>query len=170
MRKGVANFWWYRQVALQANSRYLDALAAVQPGEGEVLRELEDLCRSNTKEGRRIAKFNPVSEHDNKLFEGVMAGEHCLTGFRNADLQRYLFDTEPTSPRERTRRSRCVTRLLRKLRGHDLVRKLRRSRIYRVTARGYRLLAAAVRYRKDSPRSFNSFHRRMFANGAQDFG
>ncbi len=143
MGKGVANFWRYAQVGQQANSRYLDALAHAQP-KGKAIAELDGLCRPCLEKGKRSAKFNPVAAEDTALFAAVLAGEHHLNGFRNKDLQARLFSTPARSDQERRRRSAQVTRWIAKLRGHHLIAKVKASRLYRVTERGLRLMAAAL--------------------------
>jgi hypothetical protein len=143
MGKGVANFWRYAQVGQQANGRYLDALAHAQP-KGKAIAELDDLCRSRLKKGKRVAKFNPVAAEDSALFTAVLAGDHHLNGFRNKDLQARVFSTPARSDIEQRRRSARVTRWLAKLRGHGLIAKVKASRLYRVTERGLRLMAAAL--------------------------
>jgi len=45
-----------------------------------------------------------------------------------------------------------TARLIAKLRGHGLIAKIKDSRLYRVTAHGYRLMSAALAFRfDDSP-------------------
>jgi hypothetical protein len=146
MGKGVANFWRYYQVGQQANHRYLDALAHVAV-KGEAVAELDSLCQGRTKDGRHYAKFNPVSQADTTLFAAVMAGEHTINGFRNHDLCARLYDSVASSLQEAKRRCARVSRLIAKLRGHGLVAKVKDARLYRVTARGYRLMSAALAFR-----------------------
>lgn len=143
MGKGVANFWRYAQVGQQANSRYLEALANAKP-KGKAMAELDGLCRSHREKGKRYAKFNPVAAEDTALFAAVLAGEHQLNGFRNKDLQARLYSAPPRSDDEQRRRSARVTRWIAKLRGHGLIAKVKASRLYRLTARGLRLMAAAL--------------------------
>ena len=143
MGKGVANFWRYAQVGQQANSRYLEALAHAQP-KGKAIAELDGLCQSCREKGKRVAKFNPVAAEDTALFAAVLAGEHHLNGFRNKDLQARLFSTPARSDAEQQRRSARVTRWIAKLHGHGLIAKVKASRLYRVTERGLRLMAAAL--------------------------
>ncbi len=57
MNKGVSNLWRYAQVAAQANRRYLEALAHVQPN-GEAVIELGSLCQPVKKGDKRVARFN----------------------------------------------------------------------------------------------------------------
>ena len=143
MGKGVANFWRYAQVGQQANARYLDALAHAQP-KGKAIAELDGLCWSRLDKGKRVAKFNPVAAEETALFTAVLAGEHQLNGFRNKDLQARLFSSPARSDTEQRRRSARVTRCIAKLRGHGLIAKVKASRLYRVTERGFRLMAAAL--------------------------
>jgi hypothetical protein len=147
MGKGVANLWRYLQVGIQANHRYLEALAPA-PLKGEAVRELDDLCRSRLIDGTRHAKLNPISASDCALFAAVLHGEHALNGFRNHDLAPLLYTSEARSPEEAKRRCARICRLIRKLRAHSLIAKVPYSRMYRTTPRGHRLMSAALRFRQ----------------------
>ena len=156
MNKGVANFWHFYQVGTQANQRYLDALANVQL-KGEAIQALDDLCRSRTQDGKRIAKFNPLTQPDRALFAAVMAGEHTIHGFRNRHIQGYLYESPAATPQEAKRRCARVSRLIAKLRGHGLVTRVANSRLYRVTEHGFRVMSAALSYRlTDFPQAFQT--------------
>ncbi len=147
MGKGVANLWRYAQVGRQANARYLGALAQADL-KGKVVSELDDLCQSQKVNGRRFAKFNPVAIDDARLFEAVMAGEHCINGFRNRDLALRLNPELLEEPKDvRMRYCARVSRCIAKLRGHGLVSKVKDSRLYRVTERGRRTMVAILRFR-----------------------
>jgi hypothetical protein len=151
MNKGVANFWRYAQVGLQANGRYLNALAQAQP-KGKAIAELDGLCRPQTRGDQRVARFQPVAANDCRLFAAVLAGEHALTGFRNRDLQARLYARPARSDTEQRQRGAHVTRLIAKLRGHGLIGKVKDCRLYRVTARGAKLMSAALHCRnRDFP-------------------
>jgi hypothetical protein len=147
MGKGVANFWRYAQVGQLANARYLEALAHAQPV-GKALEQLEGLCQPKTKQGKRIARFNPVAAEDGQLFATLLRGEFCLNGFRNKDVAAHLYPLPARTAIERRHRSAHVTRLLAKLRGHGLITKVKQSRLYRLSKTGASLLTAAVHYRQ----------------------
>jgi len=93
MRKGVAWLFRYREVSLKANSRYLDALAAVD----DPTNAKRDLDRITTRKkdaaGRGCSGFNPLAHRDTELFQAVMDGEHCLRGFTNRDIRTKLQST-----------------------------------------------------------------------------
>ncbi|MDP1624754.1 MAG: hypothetical protein Q8L64_03185 [bacterium] len=143
MGKGVANLWRYAQVGRQANYRYLNSLAHAQPT-GKVIAELEGLCHPKTNQGKRYARFNPITQADCDLFSAILAGEHALNGFRNKNLQTYLYSKSAKTPAEQRQRSAHVSRLVAKLHGHGLISKVKGSRLYRSTPRGIRLMSAAI--------------------------
>lgn len=149
MRKGVADFWRNYQVGIAANRRYLDALAAA-PLKGEGVAALDALCRPHTKAGRTYARFNPLSPTDLALFRAVISGEHAINGFKNRDLARRLYRRPPADVDEAHRRCERVSRLIVKLRGHGLIAKVPRSRLYRVTRYGNRVLTGAIAIHDDS--------------------
>ncbi len=60
MRKGVSNFWRYSQVGHGANFRLIDALANA-PLQGAAIAELDRLSQSQSKDGHRVAAFNPAA-------------------------------------------------------------------------------------------------------------
>lgn len=146
MGKGIANLWRYAQVGRQANYRYLNALAYAQPT-GKAIAELEGLCHPKTNQGQRYARFNPITQADCDLFSAILAGEHALHGFRNKNLQAYLYPKPAMTRIEQRQRSAHVTRLVAKLRGHGLISKVKDARLYRSTPRGTRLMSAAIQCR-----------------------
>lgn len=146
MGKGIQNLPRFVEVGSSANRRYLDALAVVKPTSGAIA-ELDGLCRGRVVRGRRHARFNPVAPGDCQLFAAVLAGAHAINGFRNRDLQAHLYSRPAGTPDEARRRCNRVCRLIGKLRGHRLVAKVPGSRLYRVTPRGNRVMAAALRFR-----------------------
>jgi hypothetical protein len=153
MSKNVSNLRRYFEVASAANERYLDAMANVAP-KGESVHTLDDLCQSHVVHGRRVAKLAPLGQHDTDLFKAVLHGEHLIHGFRNRDVRQALPSGKLCKPGldEERRRAARVSRLLAKLRGHGLVAKVPQCHLYRVTSKGHRLMAAALRVRyKDFP-------------------
>jgi hypothetical protein len=114
-------------VGIGANHPYLEALAAA-PLKGEGVAALDGLCRPRTNRGRTYARFSPLSPNDLALFRAVMAGEHAISGFRNADITARLYRRPPGDRDEAHRRCERVSRLIVKMRGHGLVAKIPRAR------------------------------------------
>ena len=148
MRKGVSDLWRCYQVGMAANQRYLKAISAA-PMKGEGVAALDALCRPRTNRGRRVARFRPLDRADLALFRAVMVGQHNIVGFRNADLVARLYRRPASDSAEAHRRCERVSRLIVKLRGHGLVAKVPRARLYRVTPYGQRVMTAAIAIHDD---------------------
>jgi hypothetical protein len=146
MGKGVANAWRYAQVGAQSNGRYLEALAQVQP-KGQAIQEIESLSTSHERHGTHIPKLAPFSSREATLFQAVMAGENLINGFRNRDLVARLYSKPPSTPQDAKRRCARTSRQIAKLRGHGLLAKVKNSRLYHVTPRGFRIMSTALRVR-----------------------
>lgn len=156
MRKGVSNLYRYAQVGLQANQRLLEHLAQANL-KSKAIPHLDGLCRSITRQGKRFARFNPLTQTDRKLFAALLSGEFALNGFRNHDLTAKLYSRPPASAQVSKQRCMRTSRLIAKLRGHGLIAKVKNSRLYRLTKLGTRILFAVVAfYRSHFPVAFQS--------------
>ena len=82
-----------------------------------------------------------------------MAGQHAIIGFRNNDLTSRLYRKPAHDQDEAHRRCQRVSRLIVKLRGHGLVAKVPRVRLYRVTPYGRRVMTAALAVHNDQYRA-----------------
>src|SRR5262249_54353693 len=147
MNKGVSNFFRYRQVAAAANQRYLAALAVVADP-ATAYRQVEHLAEPKVVQGRSHAGFNPGRRLDVRLFPAVVRAEHLLQGLRNAAIRLLLYG-EAKDPSARRRHSAAVGRLLKRLHVRGLLAKVPRTRRWRVTNAGQRLLGAIVRLYHD---------------------
>jgi hypothetical protein len=142
MTKDVASLLEYQKQALACNARYLDALAVVDDP-APAYPELRQLTEPKVVDERGFAGFNPARSADVKLFQAVLDGDHITRGFRNADIRVPLFG-ESRKANQRRKESAAVGRLLKRLHVRHLVAKIPRTRRWRVTERGRRLLGAAV--------------------------
>jgi len=144
LRKGVADLHRRAQVSEAANRRYLQALANIQ--ETASLGSLTlKLCWPTTWKGKRVRALNPYGPEDLALLQAVVRGEFNLKGFRNRDLVKLLFpsDRELTST-EKRRQSGAITRKLRLLRAHALIKKVPKTQRYHLTASGSKAITAIM--------------------------
>lgn len=146
LRRGVADLHRRGEVCQASNERYLAAMASVDAG-----RPLADLagplCRPTRWKGQRARALNPLGGEDAALLAAVARGEFALTGFRNRDLRGLLFKPSP-DPAEQRRQSGRVTRLIRLLRAHHLIRKLPHTHRYVLSAKGHQAIAALLSARQ----------------------
>ena len=144
LRKGVADLHRRARVSEAANRRYLKALAAVQ--DTASLGSLTDkFCRPTTWKGQRLRALNPYGPEDLTLLKAVARGEFTINGFRNRDLAKLLYAAaQDLTPLEKRRQSGAVTRKLRLLRAHGLIKKVPKTHRYYLTASGLKAVTAII--------------------------
>lgn len=142
LRKGVADTHRRAELCQQANARYLEALAAAtEPTPlGTVSKPL---CRRTQYGGRSVRALNPLAADDAALLAVVYRGEFVITGLRNRDVRRLLY-AAASDRITRCRQAGQVTRRLRLLRGHGLLRKVSHTHRYQLTAKGRVVVAALL--------------------------
>jgi hypothetical protein len=147
LRKGVIDIGRRAEISRAANERYLQALGVV--GEPSVThRVLDPVSHRVTRDGRPYRPLRPITPEDSRLFEVVLRGEFAIRGFENKDLRRHLLPaTHRMGPDARRKASGRVTRWLRLLRAHRLIRKVPGTRYYRVTEKGYHVMSTALTIR-----------------------
>jgi hypothetical protein len=149
LTKSVAFLGRYAELSRQATRRYLEALAVVEdPRASE--RVLERACNPVPYKGQRKRALNPLSDAEQRLFCAVLRGEHHQRGFYSRDVAKYLDFKPTTDPQEKRRQSGHVGRLLQLLRAHGLIKKIQRTRRYRITANGLAFMSAAIYLRHRS--------------------
>ncbi len=142
LRKGVADIPRRAEISQASNDRYLQSLAAVDHDAS--LADLTDkLCRPTTWNGYRVRALNPWSPEDAKLLQAVTHGEFLLNGFRNHDLRELLFGAAD-NPREQRRQAAAVTRQIRLLRAHGLIKKVSTTHRYLLTDRGTKTVTTLI--------------------------
>ena len=143
MRKGIADMHRRAELSDHANGRYLDAMATV--ADTTPLKDLiEPLCRPTRWKKQRVRALNPMAAADAELLTAVHDGAFTLNGFRNRDLRQRLYADAPADPQRQRSQSARITRLIRLLRAHGLVKKVPKTHRYLVTAKGRTAITAIL--------------------------
>jgi len=141
MRKGVADVPRRAEVSQASNDRYLQAMAAVNTP--QPLKILTDkLSQRVNYKGKPVRGLNLLAPDDAKLLQTIGQGEYHINGFRNRDLQTHLFENTTEDPKEQRRRSGQITRKLRMLRAHGLIRKVPHTHRYHLSDKGRQVIIA----------------------------
>jgi hypothetical protein len=144
MRKGIADLYRRAQVSHAANNRYLDALASTN-NTTPLKTLIESLCKPVMWKGKRVRALNPHSHEDSSLLESISRGEFLINGFRNRDLRIFLYSPDGNeSLKEKRRQSSAITRKIRLLRAHGLVKKVPRTHRYQLTDYGRNVITALI--------------------------
>jgi hypothetical protein len=98
--------------------------------------------------------LNPYAPEDLSLLKAVARGEFDINGFRNRDLRIILYSSDQEfSEKQKRYHLGAVTRKIRLLRAHGLVRKVQKTNRYVLTTRGYKAITALLAALNASPDS-----------------
>jgi len=143
MRQSTADMHHRAVVSQQALDRYCCALAAVD--HTSTLEELTAAVERRVRwKGHSVRALHPFHPEDYALLRAVYRGEFNLTGFRNKDLQALLYPAAPKNQPEQRRRSAAISRKLRMLRAHGLIRKRSHCHRYDLSSNARVIIAAIL--------------------------
>jgi hypothetical protein len=146
LRKGVADMHRRADVSQRSNERYLEALAVVDVST-PCSRIFDSVARPVIDGDKRFRALRIGDPSDIALLGTITRGEYATAGFRNRDLRHHLY---PDSSRATSEQHAAkVSRQLRLLRAHGLIKKIPKTHRYQLTDRG-RLLTAALRATRDA--------------------
>ncbi len=144
LRKGIADMKLRAEISSQANARYLESLATVDSPRrlGDVLARV--LQRAEIG-GRKVRALAPCSKPDLELLRVIGRGDWILNGFRSRDLLPLLFPNLPTDDTSARRKASAkLSRHMRLLRAHNVIRRIDGTHRYTVTKPGRTLITAVL--------------------------
>src|SRR6202049_1636489 len=137
MQKTIYSLPALRELLEAANRRYLEFLSAIEdPRAGR--NKLDKLSQPVEQEGRRYSGFNLFDTDDENLLCSIVRGEFNISGLQNKTLRRHLPQLSSSQ----------VSRLIKRLRTHGLVKKVAHTYKYYVTAFGKEVVATALKLRE----------------------
>lgn len=137
MKKTIYSLPALLEVAITANDRYLKFVSAIETPEIGV-QKLHLLAETQADEHHRYKGFNLLTEEDTSLFRLLLRGEFTISGFANKDLRRLL----------PAKNSGQITRLLKRLRMHGVIKRVRNRYKYYLTNFGRHVTTMALKLRE----------------------
>jgi len=136
VKKSIYSLPALAELMSAANRRYLEYLAALDdPTAG--MRDLDRIGKSVHDQGRTWRGFNLFADRDLKLFEAIARGEFQLSGLQNRHLQHFLGLSAGQ-----------ISRLLKRLRTHGLLKKVAGAYKYYLTKLGRNVVLLALKLRR----------------------
>jgi len=137
MQKTIYSLPALRELLEAANRRYLEFLSTIEdPRNGRD--KLDKLSQRVTQEGRSYSGFNLFDADDEALFQSVIRGEFNISGLQNKALRRFL----------PAKSSGQISRLLKRMRVHGLIKKVGHTYKYYVTQFGKEVIATGLKLRE----------------------
>jgi len=137
LRKGVADIPLRAAVSQQVNNRFMEDLALLQ--DADPVRDfIRDFTKSVLKGGRRFRALDPTGK-DLESLQAISQPSFRISGFTNKMLRERLPGNSAGARQTDKQVSAKISRCLRLLRAHGLIRKLPRQNRYQVTTKGVKL-------------------------------
>jgi hypothetical protein len=137
MQKTIYSLPALREILEAANRRYLEFLSAIEdPRNGRD--KLDKLSQTVQNEGRTYPGFNLFDADDEALFSAIARGEFNISGMQNKTLRRFLPD----------KNSGQMSRLLKRLRVHGLIKKVGHTYKYYLTRFGKTVITTGLKLRE----------------------
>ena len=137
MRKSIYSLPALRELLAAANRRYLEFLSALEDPRAGV-DKLGKLSQTVRKNDRSYTGFNFFDEEHQTLFEVIARGEFHISGLKNKTLRRWLSGYS----------SGQVSRLLKRLRVHGLIKRVGRTYKYYLTSFGKQVIATGLKLKE----------------------
>jgi hypothetical protein len=137
MQKTIYSLPALRELLEAANRRYVEFLSAIEdPRNGRD--KLDKLSQPVEQQGRSYRGFNFFDSDDDSLFRVVARGEFHISGLQNKTVRRFLPG----------KTSGQVSRLLKRLRVHGLIKRVGRTYKYYLTQFGKNIIATGLKLRE----------------------
>jgi hypothetical protein len=137
MKKTMYSLPALQETLLAANQRYLKFISEIATPEVGV-EKLHRLAETKVHQDHRYKGFNLFSEEDTLLFHTLVRGEFAISGFTNKHLRQHLPG----------KNSGQITRLLKRLRVHRLIKKVSKRYKYYLTDFGRQVAVMALKLRE----------------------
>jgi len=137
MKKTIHSLPALQEVLSAANKRYLKFISSIATPQVGV-EKLHKLAETKTENNHRLKGFNLFSEEDTCLFRSLLQGEFFISGFTNKQLRTFLSDKSASQ----------VTRLLKRLRVHGVIKKVGKRYKYYLTDFGREVASLALKLRE----------------------
>lgn len=139
VKKSIYSLFILTQIFKNATRRYLEFISSFDdPSDG--LKKLDKVTEPVTENNRNYKGFNFFSQEDERILVTVSDGKFTLKGITNKELRKMLPDKS----------SGQISRILKRLRLHGLIKKVSKSYKYYVTALGKRIIVAGLKFKNMS--------------------
>jgi len=137
MKKGIYSLSPLRELLLAANHRYLEFISSLDDNSAG-MKNLNKVSKTVIENNRSYKGFNFFSDDDQQLFEAVASGEYNISGFQNKNLRKKLLGKSSSQ----------VSRLIKRLRTHGLLKKIGRTYKYYLTKLGRKVIASGLKLKE----------------------
>ncbi len=137
LRKGVMDIPLRAIVSQEVNERFMNDLAMLKD-ESPAHKLIDEISSHRTQAGHRFRALDPTGK-DRELLQSIADPKFRISGLTNKMLRQNLSGTRFASARTQKQLSAKISRHLRLLRAHGIIRKLPKQNRYQLTPKGVKL-------------------------------
>ncbi|MDD5518880.1 MAG: MarR family transcriptional regulator [Candidatus Omnitrophica bacterium] len=137
MKKNIYSLFPLMRLLKASNQRYLEFISTF-PDPSNGIKKLNTLSQPVTAGERHYKGFNFFDLEDQKLLTVIARGEFNISGFRNKFLQPFLSNKNPGQ----------ISRILKRLRLHGLIKKVGCTYKYYLTSQGKSVVTLGLRLKE----------------------
>ncbi len=137
MKKNIYSLFPLIRLLKASNHRYLEFISAF-PDPTDGIKKLNTVSQTIASGERNYKGFNFFAEEDQNLLTVIARGEFNISGFRNQSLQPFLSNRNPNQ----------ISRILKRLRLHGLIKKAGSTYKYYLTALGKSVITLGLRLKE----------------------
>jgi hypothetical protein len=137
LQKSIYSLNILAELMCAANRRYIDFISAIDDP-GSATKDIEKIAKPVSDNGRSYRGFNLFDGDDLDLFEAVVRGEFNINGLSNRRIRKHLAG----------KTAHQISRMLKRLHTHGLIKKIGRTYKYYLTKFGRRIITTALKTRE----------------------
>ena len=137
MKKGIYSLSALQKLLLAANHRYLQFISAIDDVSVGISK-LNKISKTVTENDRSYKGFNFFTEDDQMVFEAIASGQFNISGFQNKHLRHKLWG----------KTSAQISRTIKRLHAHGLIRKIGHTYKYYLTKFGYHVITIGLKLKE----------------------
>jgi hypothetical protein len=137
MRKSIYSLNPLQDHLIAANRRYLEFISEIETPEVGV-KKLNRITETQKDKNHRYKGFNLLADEDTQLLRILARGEFMISGFTNSAIRKLMPEKNPGQ----------MSRLLKRLRVHGLIKKVGRTYKYYLTKLGRHVVTMALKLKE----------------------
>lgn len=137
LRKSVADVPLTAAKAAEVNDRFMNQLAQCED-QTPAAETFSKVCKAGKKNGKRVRALDLIGK-DRALLQAIAAPKFSISGITNRALREILADTPEYAGKSQKQISAKISRHLRLLRDHGIIKKMPRQNRYHLTEKGRQL-------------------------------
>ncbi len=136
MKKNIYSLFDLQKLLRDSNYRYLEFISSFEDNSAG-LKALNKIAQFANQKGRSYKGFNFFDSEDLELLRVIVRGEYNISGFQNKNIKEQMHKS-----------SGQISRLLKRLRTHGLIKKIRNTYKYYLTVLGRKVIAMGLKLRE----------------------